>query len=133
MSGNRVVVIACDDGSGLKSGVSQHFGHTPFFLVAQVSGDQVVDTKTVASPGHGEGCSMPQFVQTLGAQAVVVGGMGPGAVSRLQGFGIEVLAGVSGKAEDALQAFARGHLQSGEATCGGHGGGAHGCGHHHPN
>ncbi|HEY3447554.1 MAG TPA: NifB/NifX family molybdenum-iron cluster-binding protein [Myxococcales bacterium] len=125
MSGNRVVAIACEDGAGLESTVSRHFGHSPFFLVAQLSGEKVVDTKTVPSPGHGEGCSMPQFVKTLGAQAVVVGGLGPGAVAGLGNFGIEVLAGVSGKAGDALLAFARGTLVAREASCGGHG-----CGHH---
>jgi predicted Fe-Mo cluster-binding NifX family protein len=73
---------------------------------------------------------MPGFVQQLGAQAVIVGGLGAGAAARLDGFGIEVIGGVSGNAGDALSALAAGNLASGDSTCHGHGGDGHVCSHH---
>jgi len=131
MSRSGLVAIACEDATGLASQVSGHFGHTPYFLVAEIGGEKVVETRTVPSPGHGEGCTMPQFVRSLGVQAVVVGGLGAGAASGLEALGVDVIAGISGKVGDALQALAAGTLVGGEASCGGHGAEGHVCGHHH--
>jgi predicted Fe-Mo cluster-binding NifX family protein len=74
---------------------------------------------------------MPGFVGQLGVSAVLVGGIGAGAVNGLGARGIEVVAGASGNAGDALKAFAAGTLAKGEPGCGGHGSQGHGCGHHH--
>ena len=129
MARSGLVAIACLDGSGLESEVSGHFGHSPFFLVAEIGGAKVVNVKTVPSPGHGEGCSMPQFVRGLGVQALVVGGLGPGAAARLDALGVDVFAGVTGKVGDALQALATGALVGGPASCSGHGADGHHCAH----
>jgi predicted Fe-Mo cluster-binding NifX family protein len=94
----------------------------------------VTASRSVASPGHGEGCNMPAFVQSLGASAVIVGGIGGGAVNGLAMRGIEVIAGASGNAGGVLKSYAAGTLISGEPGCHGHGGGgghSQGCGHHH--
>jgi predicted Fe-Mo cluster-binding NifX family protein len=134
MSDSKSVAVACETEAGLGGGVSAHFGHTPYFVVAEVAGGKVVSTRVVASPGHGEGCSMPQFVQTLGVQALIVGGLGGGAASRLEAFGIAVFGGTAGSAGEALQAWADGKLGAGAVGCSGHGaegGGSHSCGHHH--
>ncbi|MBI5549328.1 MAG: NifB/NifX family molybdenum-iron cluster-binding protein [Deltaproteobacteria bacterium] len=131
-SNSRVVAVACEEGTGLQSAVSGHFGHTPFFVVAEISDGQVGAARTVASPGHGEGgCSMPQFVQQLGVRAVVVGGLGARAAALLEAFGVEVIGGITGNAGEALRALAAGRLAGGDPRCSGHGGGGHSCGHHH--
>ena len=130
MSKSRLVAVACETNSGLESNVNGHFGHTPFFMVAEIADGAIVNTKVVASPGHGEGCSMPGFVQRLGVQALIVGGLGAGAATQLDSFGIEVVGGVSGKAGEALRAMAAGNLAAGDATCHGHGDAGHVCGHH---
>jgi predicted Fe-Mo cluster-binding NifX family protein len=132
MAENRILAVACESGDGLEGEVSGHFGHSPFFAVAEVSGPLVVSVRVVPSPGHGAGgCSMPQFVRSLGAQALVVGGIGAPAAGMLAAAGIEVIAGISGNAGDALRALAAGTLARGDATCSGHGGDGHGCGHQH--
>jgi len=74
---------------------------------------------------------MPAFVQTLGVQALIVGGLGAGAANRLQSFGIGVFGGAAGGAGDALAAFAAGTLGTGAVGCSGHGGDGHSCGHTH--
>lgn len=133
MSSSKTVAVACDSAAGLAGDVSGHFGHTPFFVVAEIADGRVTASRSVASPGHGEGCSMPSFVQSLGATSVIVGGIGGGAVNGLARHGIEVIAGASGNAGDVLRSYAAGTLISGEPGCHGHGGGghSHGCGHHH--
>lgn len=135
MDSSKTVAIACETAAGLGGDVSGHFGHSPFFVVATIVGGQVTTSRTVASPGHGSGCSMPGFVQSLGASAVLVGGIGPGAVNGLGRCGIDVVAGVSGNAGEALKSYAAGTLVAGTPGCqghghGGHGHGDHGCGHH---
>jgi len=134
MESSKTVAIACESAAGLSGEVSGHFGHTPFFVVAELAEGRVMNSRCVASPGHGEGCSMPGFVYSLGVSSVIVGGIGPGAVNGLARCGIEVIAGAAGNAGDALQSYAAGTLESGEPGCGGHGGhghGGHSCGHHH--
>ncbi len=130
MAGSMSVAVACESEAGLQGGVCQHFGHTPFFAVVTVADGKVGQAKLVASPGHGEGCSMPSFVATLGVQAVIVGGIGGGAVNRLQSLGIKVHGGATGSAGHALESFAAGALAEGSTGCSGHEG--QGCsGHHH--
>ena len=135
MDRSKIVAIACESADGLAGQVSGHFGQTPFFVVAEVASGQVTTSRSVASPGHGEGCNMPSFVHSLGASAVIVGGIGGGAVNGLAAKGIEVIAGASGNAGETLKAYAAGTLISGEPGCHGHdhgqGHGSQGCGHHH--
>lgn len=129
MNQQSTVAIACATAEGLAGDVSGHFGHTPFFVVAQLDGGTIVSSRTLASPGHGEGCSMPGFVHQLGVRAVIVGGIGAGAVNGLGAQGIDVVAGATGNAGAALAAFAKGALLTGTPSCQGHSG--QGCGHHH--
>ena len=132
MSNSRLVAVACEGPEGLGGNICGHFGHTPFFVVAELDGSKVLTTKVVASPGHGEGgCSMPQFIQQLGAHALIAGGMGARAADMLTTFGVEVLGGASGNAGVALAALASGSLAKGDSTCAGHGSAGHTCGHEH--
>ncbi len=134
MESTKTVAIACETAAGLAGDVSGHFGRTPFFVVAEIAGGEIVNSKCLASPSHGQGCSMPGFVHSLGATSVIVGGIGGGAVNGLARCGIEVIAGASGNAGDALRSYAAGTLDPGEPGCGGHGHGHgdhnHSCGHH---
>lgn len=130
MSQQKLVAIACETADGVDGNVSGHFGHTPFFVVAEIDGAKVSSTRLIQSPGHGQGCSMPQFVAQLGVRTLVVGGLGARAEHMLWSLGIEVLAGITGSVKDALGAAAAGTLQGRESTCSGHSEG-HSCRHRH--
>lgn len=130
MDRSKTVAVACETAAGLAGDISGHFGRTPFFVVAEIADGRVTSSRAVTSPGHGEGCSMPSFVHSLGVTSVIVGGIGGGALSGLAMRGIEVIAGAAGNAGTTLEAYAAGRLITGEPGCHGHGGG-HGCGHHH--
>ena len=131
MDRSKIVAIACESAAGLAGEVSGHFGHTPFFVVAEIADGKVTTSRSVATPGHGEGCSMPGFDRSLGVSSVIVGGIGGGAINGLAANGIEVIARASGNAGEVLEAYAAGTLVGGEPGCQGHGGHSHGCGHHH--
>ena len=69
MNQQNSVAIACEGAEGLAGDISGHFGHTPFFIVAQLDGSTIVSSRAVASPGHGEGCSMPSFTSSASARS----------------------------------------------------------------
>jgi predicted Fe-Mo cluster-binding NifX family protein len=130
MSQSKFVAVACDSAAGLAGEVNGHFGQTPFFVVAEIVGNQVASSKVVPSPGHGESCSMPSFVHSLGVSSVIVGGIGGGAVNGLAAQRIEVIPGISGNVGNVLKSYASGLLIAGDPGCSG-GGHSHDCGHHH--
>ncbi len=112
--------------------IFQHFGRTPQFKVYEIENggiqsDRVLDT---GDTGHG---ALVGFLQEEGAKVLICGGIGGGAISAMDGAGIKVYAGASGKADDAVQAYLSGTLaENGEATCDHHdheGHGDHDCGH----
>jgi predicted Fe-Mo cluster-binding NifX family protein len=129
MNNSGIIAVACESADGLAGNVSGHFGHTPYFAVAELADGNIVASRLVASPGHGQGCSMPAFVESLGARAIIVGGIGAGAVNGLRARGIEIAAGATGSAEAALRSYASGTLPEAQPGCGGHGGHGHNCNH----
>ena len=136
MNPSKIIAVACETADGLAAAVCGHFGHAPFFVVAEIADGQVTASRNVASPAQGGGRAMSNFVHGLGATAVIVGGVGGGAMNGLAARGIEVIAGVSGNAGDVLKSYAAGRLISGDPDChghhGGHDEGEHdGPGHHH--
>lgn len=109
--------------------VAAHFGRCPEYTIAEINDGRVAGVQTIANPGHEPGF-LPAYLAELGVHAVIASGMGPRAVGLFQERGITVHLGVSGPVHPALEAFARGELQTGESTCE-HGSGGHGhCEHH---
>ncbi|MBP7127250.1 NifB/NifX family molybdenum-iron cluster-binding protein [Myxococcota bacterium] len=134
MSASRLIALPVEEERGLDSEICPHFGHAPAFALVEVEGDRIGTCSIVANPmaeQHQPGM-LPRFVQSLGANVLLAGGMGPRAVDLLRHFGIEVATGAEGRVRDAVTAFLAGRL-SGTSPCNhGHhaGGGCGGHGHH---
>lgn len=123
--------------------IFQHFGHTPQFKVYEVQDGRVVSSEVynTGSSGHG---ALAGLLGGMGAQVLICGGIGGGAQMALASAGIQIYGGVSGDADEAVEAFLAGQLaynpnvrcnhhdhHYGEGhTCGDHGCGSHNCGHH---
>ena len=123
--------------------IFQHFGHTPQFKVYEVQNGQVVSSEVynTGSSGHG---ALAGLLGGMGAQVLICGGIGGGAQMALASAGIQIYGGVSGDADEAVEALLAGQLaynpnvrcnhhdhHHGEGhTCGNHGCGSHNCGHH---
>ena len=123
--------------------IFQHFGHTPQFKVYEVEDGSVVSSQVVdtGSSGHG---ALAGLLGGIGADVLICGGIGGGARMALQSAGIRLYGGVSGDADETVEAFLSGQLEynpnircshhdhhHGEGhTCGSHGCGSHSCGHH---
>ena len=121
--------------------IFQHFGHTEQFKVYTVENGKVTDTTVVDTNGQGHG-ALAGLLKTIGADALICGGIGGGAQMALAEAGIKLFGGVSGSCDEAVEALLAGklgydqnvkcdhhdHEHGGEGhTCGNHGCGSHKC------
>ena len=127
---NATIAIPYSEGQ-----VFPHFGKATQFKIYVVVNDCVSQSTVAATEGVGHEALGLWLVQR-GVDAVICGGIGPGAQGALAAAGIALLAGVEGSADEAVRKLLVGELESSSsATCDHHGhtgGGGHagGCGHH---
>jgi predicted Fe-Mo cluster-binding NifX family protein len=118
MKNKTIVAVAASDASGLDSQVSAHFGRCAYYVRAEVT-DGIVDgisVRSTASAGAHVPGVMPKFVQEMGADLVVAGGMGPRAIQLFTSMGISVATGARGTVSEVLQEWLDGEL-SGIVPC----------------
>jgi len=110
MSEERVIVVAAEDACGFDGKVSIHFGRCPFFLLAETNGTTATVSQVVPNPYRGshQPGAVPRFVRDMGADVIIAGGVGPGAIEMFHAFGIDVATGATGTVMTALGAYLRG-------------------------
>lgn len=97
--------------------IFQHFGRTPQWKCYTVQNHTVTASEIRSSNTAGHG-ALVDLLQSWHVDAVVCGGIGPGAQERLKQAGIQVYAGVSGKADDAVAQLLNKTLQyTSNQTC----------------
>ena len=120
--------------------IFQHFGHTETFKIYDVEEGKVVHSEVVDANGSGHG-ALAGVLNALNADVLICGGIGGGAQTALAAAGIKLFGGVSGDADEAVEAFINETLDynsdvkcshhehsHGEGhTCGEHGCGSHSC------
>ncbi len=121
-----------------KGNVFPHFGHTEQFKLYEVADGKVTDSKVVDTNGSGHG-ALAGLLSQLNVDTLICGGIGAGAQNALAEAGIRLYGGVSGSADDAVNALLAGTLaynpdvhcnhQNHEHNCEGHhcGEDKHGC------
>ena len=110
--------------------VFQHFGHTDFFKLYDVEDGQVKFTTVLATEGTGHG-ALAALLKQLRVDTLICGGIGGGAQKALAEVGIKFYAGVSGYANDAVDALLAGKLEYNPNPVCSHHGEHHGdCGGH---
>ena len=109
--------------------IFQHFGHTAQFKIYEVSDGQVVSSQVVDTNGNGHG-ALAGFLQNLGVEVLICGGIGGGAQVALKNVGIRLFGGVSGDADDAVEAFLSDTLCYNPNVMCSHHGHDHSCSHH---
>ncbi|WP_321992621.1 NifB/NifX family molybdenum-iron cluster-binding protein [Marispirochaeta aestuarii] len=93
-----------------------HFGHAPSFIVVDIQDGKSVSRQEFPSPPHAPG-RIPAFVKELGADCVVVGGIGGQAKALFSQQGIEQICGITGSIDDVIDALAAGTLEDGGDLC----------------
>ena len=113
--------------------IFQHFGHTEEFKIYDIQDGKVTASEVVNTNGSGHG-ALAGVLTALNADALICGGIGGGAQMALAAAGIKLYAGVTGSADEAVEALLDGTLNFGsEANCNHHGHGhgeGHECGNH---
>ena len=87
--------------------IFQHFGHTEQFAIYTVENSAVKDRQIVSTNGSGHG-ALAAFLRSLGADTLICGGIGGGALQALAAAGIRVYGGAAGSADAAVQALLAG-------------------------
>jgi len=106
-----------------------HFGHTEKFKVYHIEEGKVADTQVVDTNGSGHG-ALADMLKALKVDTLICGGIGAGAQTALAEAGIRLYGGVSGYADEAVEALLMGKLVfDPNVHCDHH----HGEGHHHGN
>ena len=111
--------------------VFQHFGHTERFKVYTIEDGRVLSGEVIDTAGAGHE-ALAVFLAKQGVDTLICSGIGPGAVNALAMCGIRVFGGITGLADAAAEALARGSLAyNPEPNCDHHDGehGGH-CEHH---
>jgi len=96
--------------------VTGHFGHCENFNIFDVSDNKIIAESSVANPGHKPGF-LPNFLNEMGVNVIISGGMGGGAVEIFNEKGIEVITGATGSAKNATQKYINGELKSTGSVC----------------
>jgi len=123
------VALPVEEDRGELSPVHGHFGSARFFVIADPK-DGVITTVENRDQGHQHGNCQPLGALGMQVDAVVVGGIGGGALGKLLAAGIKVYRAVEGTVKENLSLMERGLLPefTRDQTCAGH---AHGGGCHH--
>ena len=100
--------------------VFQHFGHTKQFKVYEIEDGKVVSSEIIETNGQGHS-ALADFLHEQAVSTVICGGIGEGAQAALTEQGIELFAGVSGQADEAVEKYIKGELTSTGANCDHHG------------
>ena len=105
------IAVTYDNGN-----IFQHFGRTESFKVYEVEDGKIVSSEVIGSDGIGHG-ALAGLLAGNAIQVLICGGLGGGALNALRNAGIEVCAGASGSADEAVEAYLRGDLVDSGANC----------------
>lgn len=118
--------------------VDSHFGHCEKFTLFELNpeGEILKREEVPAPPECGCRSDIAHILSEKGATVLLSGGIGEGAVQVLARYGIQVIRGVYGSAEEAVKKYFAGKLEDSGENCSEHAvgpqghGSDHGCGHH---
>lgn len=122
------IAVTYDNGQ-----IFQHFGHTEQFKVYDVEDGKITAEQVVNTMGNGHG-ALAGFLASNQVDTLICGGIGGGAQNALAEAGIKLYGGVSGSADEAVEALIEGNLgYNPDVHCDHHGHGhgeGHNCGVH---
>lgn len=105
------ICVACDG-----TNVTGHFGHCELYRFYDTEDGKIVSESFVPNPGHKPGF-LPNFLGDQGAQVIIAGGMGGGAVDIFNERNVEVVVGAQGDARECVEKYLRGELVSTGSIC----------------
>ena len=117
--------FAVQENEGMESRVYDHFGSAPAFIIVDTVGKDVV-TVNNKDLNHVHGaCNPVMALDGKSVDAIVVGGIGAGAIVKLNAMGIKVYGAAAPTVKENLALLTEGGLQelNRDNSCRGHQGG----------
>lgn len=115
-------ICITSQGKELSSQVDPRFGRCAYFIIIDPESmefEAIENAGTMAMGGAG--VQSGQLMSSKGVQAVLTGNVGPNAFQTLQAGGIEIITGVSGKVDEAVEKYRDGQYKTQDsATVGSH-------------
>ncbi len=96
--------------------VTEHFGHCKSFIIFEAENGKITKNEAIPNPGHKPGF-LPNFLNDMGVNVIISGGMGGGAIEIFNEKNIEVIVGASGSAQTAAEEYLNGNLKSTGSVC----------------
>jgi len=125
------ICIPTQEDKGVDSQVHGHFGSAAYFILYDAESKEM-ETISNKNKDHMHGACQPlSALDNRKVDAVVVGGIGAGALMGLNAGGIRVFQGIEGTVRQNVDALVEGKLLEMilQHTCGRHGPGGGCCGH----
>ena len=119
------IAFPTQESNGLDSPVYGHFGSAPYFIIVDIeTGNFVSSGNPDREHQHGR-CQPLEALSGRVVDAVAVGGIGAGALQKLNAEGIKIYRAVEGTVSDNLELIKSGLLPlfTLDQTCAGHGSG----------
>jgi len=105
---------------GDKKTISEHFGTCESYMLFETEGEEIIKKEEVVnnpSEGYQGGCTVPDFINSLGASVIITGGMGTMAIEKCKNYSIEVILGNVGPAEETVLGYLKGEIKSVGDAC----------------
>jgi len=124
---SRIAITVEETLDGM-SRVSDHFGRCSKFKVYEVNDQKkIVNEEIYQNPlqgSHGGTCQLPHYLNKIGANVVIAGGMGRKAIALFEQYGINIITAPGMNIDEALYGYLNEEI-SGYKECAGHQGDCH--------
>ena len=113
-----MIIAITAQGSSANAQVDPRFGRAKQFLIYDSDADsyKILDNSQALNAPQGAGTRAAGHVINSGATVLLTGHCGPNAFLTLQAEDIQIVSGVSGVVQDAVERFLRGELKPTEAA-----------------
>jgi predicted Fe-Mo cluster-binding NifX family protein len=124
---SRIAITVEETLDGM-SRVADHFGRCSKFKVYEVNDQKkIVNEEIYQNPlqgSHGGTCQLPHYLNKIGANVVIAGGMGRKAIALFEQYGINIITAPGMNIDEALYGYLNEEI-SGYQECAGHQGDCH--------
>jgi len=107
------IVIPTNTPDGLMAKRGAHFGKAPFYVIVDVENNEIKDVDFTPNPGHSGGAcgNAVMNIKNLGADVLIVSGIGANPLMRFKEEGIKVYFDDSVTVEESVRKFIEEKLQ----------------------
>ena len=105
------ICVTAQEGN-LDAQVDPRFGRCQYFIIIdpETKKFEAISNSNIQAMG-GAGIQSGQLIASKGVKTVLTGNVGPNAFQTLQAAGLEIIIGVSGTVNDAVDKYKRGELK----------------------